>query len=69
MQHHSTTRQEGATPTALVLTVVTREESTPAAESFHLHVASRTHKTHTYKPHHPARRYTLDDNGGSYEGL
>ena len=69
MQHHSTTRQEAATATALVLTIVTEPESTPLAESFHLHVASRNHKTAAHKPFHQTRRSTIDDNGGSYEGL
>lgn len=67
---HSTTRQETATATALLLTVVKEQETKPATETFHLHVvASRNNKTATYNSYHPARRYTRDDNGGSYEGL
>lgn len=69
MQHHSTTRQEAATATALVLSVVATQEAQPAAESFHLHVASRNHKTTAHKPYYQSRRSTIDDNGGSYEGL
>lgn len=70
MQHHSTTRQETATATALLLSVVKEQEPKPAAETFHLHVvASRSTKTTTHNSYHPAHRYTRDDNGGSYEGL
>jgi hypothetical protein len=70
MQHHSSQRQEAVSSAAVVLSVVNEQEHTPAAEPFRLHVvASKAQQTTTANRYFPARRYTIDDNGGSYEGL
>lgn len=70
MQHYSTQRQEAVSNAPVLLTVVKEQEPTPAAESIHLQVvANNTHYTTTYNSYRQRRRYTIDDNGGSYEGL
>lgn len=70
MQHHSTTKQETSTATALLLNIVKEQESSSATEPFRLHVvASKSRFTQVHTSYHPSRRYTRDDNGGSYEGL
>lgn len=69
MQHHSSQRQD-ATAAAVVLKVVKDQEHTPTAEPFRLHVATtKVQYTTATQSYFPARRYTIDDNGGSYEGL
>jgi hypothetical protein len=70
MQQPSIQRTEAAATAAIVLKVVKEQEPTPVAEPFRLHVVANKGtfitSTNSYRP---ARRYTIDDNGGSYEGL
>lgn len=68
MQLHSSHRQDPVVA-AVVLNVVKDPETVKASEPFHLHVASKVQYTTVRKTSNPYRRYTIDDNGGSYEGL
>lgn len=70
MQLHSSQRQESALTAAPLLTVVNKTESTAAQEPYRLHaVTARVQYTTSDISYRPTRRYTIDDNGGSYEGL
>jgi hypothetical protein len=70
MQTQSTQRQDAASAAAIVLKVVKEQESTPVAEPFRLHVvANKVQFTSSYNTYRQNRRSTIDDNGGSYEGL
>lgn len=69
MQHHSSLRKDSHVAAAAVLNVIKSQEPAMATEPYRLHVAAGIKYTTTKKPYNPYRRYTIDDNGGSYEGL
>jgi hypothetical protein len=70
MQHHLSLNQDSAVAAIAVLNVVKDQKPVKKSESIHLHVVPAKAKySKAIKIYNPSRRYTIDDNGGSYEGL
>lgn len=70
MQLYSFQRQEVVHAAASLLSVVKDTESTLAKEPFQHHTVTVEIQYPTSGSNYsPTRRYTIDDNGGSYEGL
>lgn len=70
MQHHSSLRKDSAVAAA-ILNVVKVQEPVKASQPFQLRIvaAGITYTAAKKKSSTQSRRYTIDDNGGSYEGL
>jgi hypothetical protein len=70
MLHYSSIEQNAVAPKAAILNTLTVEKSlTTSAPSKGQTATGKVSFSATKKSYKVARRYTIDDNGGSYEGL
>jgi hypothetical protein len=70
MLHYSSTNQNAVAPkTAVLSTVITEKPLTTSALPKSQTITGKLSFSSSKKSYKVTRRYTIDDNGGSYEGL